>query len=172
VTRTLLFFLLSLAQPQVFWMGRVTAVDKNKIQASSPRQGTLSNMTITLATGARIWKKTTSQDFSAVRVGDEISVRGHRVSQGELVATQVYVNITRITGRITNVNGNEFEVDIFDVSGKRRGETTTVIVDAQTVTGRDVSLSMSDLQKGRYVEIIGLKLPDGKIAATRVDVGQ
>ena len=71
-----------------------------------------------------------------------------------------------------NVNGNEFEVDIFDVSGKRRGETTTVIVDAQTVTGRDVSLSMSDLQKGRYVEIIGLKLPDGKIAATRVDVGQ
>ena len=169
-TTALLFLLVSVAQPQISWMGRVTAVDKNRIQASSPPQGTLTNMTITLATGARIWKKTTSQDFSAVRVGDEIWVRGFRVSESELVATEVYANITRITGRITNVNRNEFEVDIFDVSGNRRGEVSTVIVDTLTVTGRNVSLSVSDLQRGRYVEVIGLKLPDGKIGATRVDV--
>jgi hypothetical protein len=45
-----------------------------------------------------------------------------------------------------------------------------VTVDAGTVTGRDLPLSMKDLQKGRSVETIGLNLPDGTIAATRVIV--
>ncbi len=43
-------------------------------------------------------------------------------------------------------------------------------MDAGTVTGRDVPLSMKDLQKGRSVETIGLNLPDGTVAATRVIV--
>jgi len=151
-------------------MGTVTAVDPHIIHASSGPQGTLTSLTITLAAGARVWKKTTSQDFSAIRIGDEITVRGYRVAQGELSATDVYANITRITGVITKVNRDQFEVNVYNVSGKPRGELTTVIVDGQTVTSRNLSLSMSEVQRGRYVEIIGLKLPDGKVVATRVDV--
>jgi hypothetical protein len=70
------------------WIGTVTAVDKFTIHASSGSQGTLTNLTITLSTGGRVWEKTTAQEFSAIRVGDEIRVPGYRVAQGALAATR------------------------------------------------------------------------------------
>ena len=156
--------------PQMFWMGRVTSVEQGRIHASSGPQGTLTNLTITLASGGKVWKKTTRQDFSAIRVGDEILMRGYRVALGELAATDVWANITKISGHILDVSGNRFRVSLVDVGGRPRGEEKTVLVDAGTVTDRDLPLSMRDVQKGRYVETIGLKMPDGTIAATRVTV--
>ena len=107
--------------PQMFWMGRVTSVEQEMIHASSGPQGTLTNLTITLASGGKVWKKTTRQDFSAIRVGDEILVRGYRVALGELAATDVWANITKISGHILDVSGNRFRVSLVDVGGRPRG---------------------------------------------------
>ena len=86
------------------------------------------------------------------------------------MATEIWANMTRISGRVSDVSGNQFRVLLVDVGGRPRGEEKTVLVDADTVTDRDLPLSMRDVQKGRYVETIGLKMTDGTIAATRVTV--
>jgi len=155
--------------PLIFWMGRVVSVEGQTIHATSGPQGTLTNLTITLASGGKVWKKTSRNDFSAIRVGDEIWVRGYRTALGELAATEIYANITRFEGVITNVTANGYEVEVHNVEGTPVGRKI-VTVDAGTVTGRDLPLSMKDVQKGRFVETIGLKLPDGRVAATRVIV--
>src|SRR3989442_15593431 len=104
--------------PQIAWIGRVVSVEGQTIHATSGPQGTLTNLTITLASGGKVWKKTTRQDFSAIRVGDEILVRGYRVALGELAATDVWANITKISGHILDVSGNRFRVSLVDVGGR------------------------------------------------------
>jgi hypothetical protein len=157
---------LSLAQQpsKIVWMGRVTSVDQQTIHAASGPQGTLTSLTITLASGGNVWKKTTRNDFSAIRVGDEISVRGYRVASGELAATDIWANITRFSGLIVNVNGNEYQVREY-----RTRQTRTAVVDSDTASGAGtLPLLPTDLRVGRDVETIGLLLPDGKVAASRV----
>ena len=151
-------------------MGRVTSVDQTTLHATSGPQGTLTNLTISLAAGGRVWKKDTFKDFSEIRVGDFITVRGYRTSQGELSATEIYANINRVTGVVTSMRSNEFDVAVLNESGQPRGETVTVSVDAQTVTCRDASFSARVVRNGSYVEVIGLSLSRNRIAATRVDV--
>jgi hypothetical protein len=150
--------------PKIVWIGRVTSVEQQSIHASSGPQGTLTNLTIKLASGGKVWKKRTRNDFSAIRVGDEISVVGYRVALGELAATEIWANITRFSGQIINVKGNEYQVREY-----RTGQTRTAVVDSETVSGaRNMRLSPSDLQVGRDIETIGLLLPDGKVAASRI----
>ena len=96
-------------------------------------------------------------------------MRGYRIALGELAATEIYANITRFSGVVTDVTPNGYHVQLLNADGKPIGGKT-VTVDAETVTGRDLPLSMKDVQKGRFVETIGLKLPDGRVAATRVIV--
>jgi hypothetical protein len=91
-------------------------------------------------------------------------VRGYRVASGELAATDIWANITRFSGLIVNVNGNEYQVREY-----RTRQTRTAVVDSDTASGAGtLPLLPTDLQVGRDVETIGLLLPDGKVAASRV----
>jgi len=170
MTSTLVLLVMLQQPPLISWIGRVTAVNASEIHASSGPQGTLTHLRITLAPGGKVWKKTISQDFSAVRIGDEITVTGYRIALGELQATQVYANITRVNGRVTSIKGTRFEVEGFNEAGQSRGETITVSADTQTVTCREQPFSIAEVQNGTYVEVIGLRLANRQIAATRVDV--
>lgn len=168
----ILLLLMTIQQrpPAISWIGQVTAVDKNTIHASSGPQGTLTDLTITLASGGQVWKKTTSQDFSAIRVGDEIWVTGYRVATGELQATKIFANITQVKGRVTSIKGTTFEVEAFNEAGKPRGDTVTVLTDKQTATCTERPFSIAAVQNGIYVEVIGLRLSNRQIAATTVNV--
>jgi hypothetical protein len=170
MTGTLLLLVLLQQPPLITWIGRVTAVNPSEIHASSGPQGTLTNLTITLAPGGKVWKKSTFQDFSAIRVGDEITIRGYRVATGEVQATQIYANITRVNGRVKSISGMRFDVEAFNEAAQPRGETITVSIDTQTVTCREQPFSIAEVQKGTEVEVIGLRLSNRQIAASRVDV--
>jgi hypothetical protein len=154
--------------PKISWIGHITSIEPWTIHASSGPQETPTNLRITLAPSGKVWRKTTRNDFSALRVGDEISVRGYRLALGELQATDIWANIDKVFGRITDVHDNQIRVLLSNP--EPHGEMNTVTVDGDTVTECERPLPMSDVQKGRFIEAIGLRMPDGSIAATRATV--
>ena len=88
---------------------------------------------------------------------------GYRVAVGEVVATEVWGNYTRVFGRITDVRGNQFDILLY-------GDRKTILVDDKTVTDPNRPFSMRDVQKGRDAEVIGVTMSDGTIDAVRVIV--
>ena len=117
----------------------------------------------------KIWRGQSGHVLTVVRPGDEVLVR-YRQTSNRWVAVDLYANITHIWGRITAVSTGGFEVDQnFNAdpqSGYRRGER-------QITLSSDTQFEDSvrqDLRAGRTVDIIGLKMTDSVVQATRVIV--
>jgi hypothetical protein len=119
-----------------------------------------------LKSGARVWRKTESRDFAGVLAGEQVYFRGEPDVFGNIVADQVYINITNFYGQIIEVRGNEYQVLV----NGRGGQVRRVIVDSETMRGGPSPFSISDIQVGRMVQTVGFLLQDGRVAATRVTV--
>jgi Domain of unknown function (DUF5666) len=116
----------------------------------------------------QVWKGKTFHDLSPLNAGDEIAARCRRDASGKLVAEAIWINIVSLSGVITRVNIDSFEVFTnpdADPQSAYRKENKFIRFDPDTVFQ---SGERDDLKLGRAVQIIGLDLRNGVILATRV----
>jgi hypothetical protein len=158
--------LLLMAQPPAFIIGHLTSLSRDKIEV---RDGTGMHVLYS-DTASRIWRGKDYRDFSALHIGDEVSVTYRIDGASRQVVIHLDANVDKVEGRITHVGGNGFQVDenynAPPESGYRRG-LRQIVCDSGTQW--ETSLS-EDLKSGRDVFIVGLKLSGGELQATRIMV--
>jgi hypothetical protein len=117
-----------------------------------------------------IWKGKIFHDLSALKSGDDVLAKCRKNSAGNLIAIEIWDNITNFYGVITKVDGDSFEVFTnpnADPKSAYKKERKVVVVDAETVFQ---SSAKEDLKVGRGVHVVGLDLKDGKVSATRLTI--
>jgi hypothetical protein len=149
------------ANQPVFEALSVVAANAQEVYAQNPA----GPVRVKLGLAITVWKKTTYSDFSAIRPGDQLYVRGYLDASGDLVASTVWANIVSFFGMIVASNGSAFQVMV-----PMTGETKTVTLDATTVGWQNVPFALGDIQIGRTVQVIGCALSDGTVQGTRVRV--
>ena len=161
---------LLLAQNPLPWhvlSGELIALSGERIAVRDDADGT---HILYFDASSAIWRSKDYHDFSVLQVGDEVSIRYRNDAPSRAVVIKLWANAGKVEGRITSVGRDEFQVDenynAAPDSGYRRG-LREVAYDSGT--GWVDSLA-KDLKVGRDVFVIGLKLRDGKLEATRVTV--
>lgn len=146
--------------------GRITSVTDHRIDVNDSR-GT---QAVFLDPTSIVWRGTERHDFSALRVGDEVIIRYRLDTSLRAVVVKLWANIDKVEGRITAVRSDGFQVDQNNdappESGYRRG-LREVIYDSGTQWEDSLP---EDLRAGRDVFVIGLRLRDNVLEATRVIV--
>jgi hypothetical protein len=116
----------------------------------------------------KVWRGQSGNVLTVVQPGDEI-VAQYRQDSNRLVIVDLYANITHISGRISAVTHDAFEVDLnFNAdpqSAYKRGKRT-IALNSDTAFVGSVP---QDLRVGRTVEIVGLKT-GSTVQATQVTV--
>lgn len=147
-------------------IGRLTAVSGNRIEVNNSA-GT--HVLYSDAT-SNIWRGKDYHDFSVLQVGDEVDIRYRNDAPSGAVVIDLWANIDKVEGRIMRVGRDGFQVDenysADPSSGYRRG-LREIVYDSGTQWEDSLA---EDLKAGRDVFVIGLKLPNGKLEATRVIV--
>ncbi len=147
-------------------LGRLIAVSGDSIEV----QDSLGTHLLFCDKASIIWRGRERHDFTALQVGDEVSIRYRIDSTSRAVVMDLSANIEKVEGRIAFVGASGFQVDEnysapLD-SGYRRG-LRDILYDSDTTWEDSIA---QDLKIGRDVFVIGLKLPGGLVQATRVIV--
>jgi hypothetical protein len=154
------------APPFPVLIGRLTAVSGNRVEV----QDAVGTHVLYSDAASNIWRGKDYQDFAVLQRGDEVDIRYRNDAQGRAVVMDLWANIDKVEGRITHVARDGFQVDenhsALQESGYRRG-LREIIYDSGTQWEDSLA---EDLRVGRDVFVIGLKLPNGKLEATRVIV--
>lgn len=120
---------------------------------------------------SKVWKKNAGHDFSDVRKGDQVLVRGHEDSFGNFIADEAWINLVSFYGRIINVNGNDYTILLYQPTPN--GEQRKISVANTTLGGySNTPLRSSDIKVGRFAQTIGYAEPNGNITAVRVIVSE
>jgi hypothetical protein len=121
------------------------------------------------------WKGTESRGLNRLVSGDRIFVQLQKAPDGKYYAARIWANLVSIYGRIVNFNGGGFTMLVLKPGIPRYpakvvvGSHTAYGIDGE-IDGRTGSGTVDDIQDGRFVQVIGHTLPDGRIAATRIYV--
>jgi hypothetical protein len=146
--------------------GRLTAVSGDRIEV----QDSAGTHVLYSESASVIWRGRECHNFSVLQLGDEVDIQYRNDGQSRAVVIKLWANIDKVEGRIRRVNRDGFQVDenysADPDSGYRRG-LREIIYDSGTQWEQSLP---EDLKVGRDVFVIGLKLPSGKLEATRVIV--
>jgi hypothetical protein len=157
-----LLVILALAAQSPFssLIGKAIAISDNQITVQI---GSAAPVLLVVDKESKIWRGRTTNVLSIVQPGDEVNIRYRQDSTGRLVILDLSANITHVWGRITKVALTEFEVEQnFNVEP---GRYRSIVFDSGT---QFESSRPEDLQAGRTVDIIGLKINDSRIEASRI----
>jgi len=147
-------------------MGRLTAVSGDKIEV----QDSAGSHVLYSDAASDIWRGKDYHDFSVLQLGDEVDIQHRNDAQSRAVVISLWANIDEVEGRITRVGRDGFQVDenySADPDSAYRRGLREIIYDSGT---RWEGSQAEDLKVGRDVFVIGLKLPSGRLEATRVIV--
>jgi len=157
---------LAQAPPQIV-AGTVVSVAGNQLVVGMGPGGSL---LLSADTHSEIWRGRTTNELSILQPGDQVIGRYRRDAAGQLVIINLSANADHITGRITKVAGDEFEVDQnydADPHSAYRRQKREVTFNAET----KFELSApEDLAIGRDIDIIGVKLDTSRVQAARITV--
>jgi len=144
--------------------GTVLAIDGDIIHTSSFPDPITAKFNST----TRIWKGEDGVAISAIRVGDEIAMRGFTDIDGSFVPSEVWVNIVSLDGIIASVDGPIVDVQVVPHGDDYVSEVRRIRLSNKTLSSEDIPLKYDHVQVGRVVRVIGLVLEDGTIQAYRV----
>jgi Domain of unknown function (DUF5666) len=125
--------------------------------------------TVTLARGITVWKGRDYPGVGALRRGDRLDIKLGLDSQSREVAIFIWANFVRVEG-VVGLRAARNWVRIhalvpFSI-GEISGRPVWARVDGNTVFAGGAR--PEDLQQGRAVIIIGERLDDGRLRATRI----
>jgi hypothetical protein len=125
---------------------------------------------IHLNPGAEIWRGETFHDTGDLKLGDDVMARVEvQYPSGELIAEEVFANITITEGTIVSIRSDRIVVDQYPGADKHsayaRGHIT-VLFDRRT----EFHLDGHEFKKGSDVRAIGLDLGHNTFRATSIVV--
>jgi uncharacterized protein DUF5666 len=142
-----------------------------KISGSTLTLRTISGtVTVTTTASTKYSRENKSVKFSAVAVGDVVSVRGTRGSSSTatspVAATAITIEVPSVTGRVQSVSGNTVTLVTSD------GQLVTVTVSSSTAYQgvRGASATRSSLKAGVYVVAEGTQTSLTTYSADNVQV--
>jgi hypothetical protein len=140
--------------------GRLVGLRDNSISVRNDRE----TRTFQVGKNTRIWRGHLV-DVHQLHLGDEIDLRYRMVTDiGDAIATAIWANIDRWAGTITKVLTDRVEIARVDEHGDSDGQAT-ILLNRYTLFNEG---TRKDIQVGRFLEVIGLKLDANCIEATRV----
>jgi hypothetical protein len=144
--------------------GIVAGIDRDQVFVTNGSGG----LTLKMKGTVRIWKGEDGVPVSAIRLGNDLVMRGERDSDGTFVPSEIWVNITALDGIVKRIEGSAFTVEV--VRNDSVPQVRTVKVTSKTVSGGEAPFKREQLQVGRLVRVIGLALEDGTVQASRITV--
>jgi len=143
--------------------GYLVAISKDKLSVRNDNGVCV----IHLKAGAEIWRGETFHDTSALKLGDVVDARVTvTYPSGELVAEEVFADITITEGTIVSIRSDRIIVNQYPGAGKSaypRGHVT-VLFDRRT----QFDLDGHEFKKGSDVRAIGLDLGHNTFRATSI----
>ncbi len=150
--------------------GTITEIDGDSIVADTSKYGLV---TLHLSDETRIWKGEWDGKLP-IEVGDFFYGYGEPDKDGSIwKMEQMEVNIVNLRGAIVSTEETPEGVTL-QLEGARENEVYTVYITSKTLLvsdeGQDIPFARDqvDLESGNGVQIIGLKLKDGTVVATRI----
>ncbi len=144
--------------PRVTFGGTIVSIEGQVITAMTPT----GQVTMVLASGGTVWKRYTRRDISRLIVGDNLVVSGYFGAGGVLEAVDIRANVASFFGLIQNTSAGGFQVHT------RYGFVRNVQIGPDTLDSRNMPISAGEIRPGREALVVGLKLPDGTVQATKV----
>lgn len=120
-----------------------------------------------------LWKGTRSNNLSPLIQGDLIFATLELQPDGSFQATEIYANLFNRYGRILNLKGSNFTLFVAK-SGVHPERAINIIVEPNTIIhldgkkGTGGNGTISNLESGRFAQVIGVELPDSHVQATRI----
>jgi len=126
--------------------------------------------TLRLSGTSEVWKGKYDRN-AIIDVGDRVEAWGQPQPGNNLDVERMWVNIVNLVGPISNVADNASTVAL-TCRDRHRG-SLKVTIDQETLISngtQEVRYTQGalSLQEGKQLQIIGLKLKDGSVRATRV----
>ncbi|HEX2036052.1 MAG TPA: DUF5666 domain-containing protein [Chloroflexota bacterium] len=155
--------------------GRVTAVSPRALKVQTHQR----EVTLELPTEMQeFWKGAFAPQAEPLEVGDFVDVWGEPNHDRSVYLVQrLYANIVNRIGTISGVHTQEEATRLahFDRRMKPADQTATVTVDRRTLVDlgqdeRTYDSRVLRLREGQWLQVIGLRLRDGSIRATRIFV--
>lgn len=119
--------------------------------------------------GARIWKGGAAS-IAHLQAGDVVWARGVPLPDGTLLATDMWVNIVNVKGRVDTVVSSTTFVMQWGAFGIVADSTrkTRVTADAQTLFNDGLPTSSVTLVAGQPIQVVGTAVDESNIRATRI----
>ncbi len=126
--------------------------------------------TLRLSTTSEVWKGKYDRN-AIIDVGDRVEAWGQPQPGNNLDVERMWVNIVNLVGPISNIADNASTVAL-TCRDRHRG-SLKVTIDQETLIPNGTqevryTQGVLSLQEGKQLQIIGLKLKDGSVRATRV----
>jgi hypothetical protein len=143
--------------------GQVTAINSATITLERGLKGT--EISVTTSAATKYYLAGQPVAASQLHVGDVVGVAGAVSNKTSVTASAIFIRQPRVAGRVTGISGNTITLQA------RGGVTWTVTVDSSTKYLKDGQpASLSDVQKGSLIEVVGVKSGDNAITASVVHI--
>lgn len=147
--------------------GEVTEVSRDRILLKTSYGG---NVVLRLLPETAVWKGEWNGSLP-IEVGDQIKAWGEPRTGGTFDVEKMWVNIVNLRGTISNIERESGGLRLRHHDACQG--LFLVKIDQRTLVNRDgraVTFGSSpiDLREGRHLQIVGLKLKDGSVLATRL----
>jgi len=141
--------------------GQVADISGNTITLTHGNKG--AQVSVTTSSATKYYVGGQQVPASTLQVNDSIGVAGPLSNKSSVTATAIFIQEPKVAGKVTGVNGNTITVQTKD------HVTWTVTVDSSTQYVKDGQpASLSDVQQGSLVEIVGMKTGDNALTAVVV----
>lgn len=126
-------------------------------------------VTLRLGPNAVVWKGRDYHDFSPVHAGDQIAASGTKERNGTIIISRLWDNIIHLSGTIARIdNPLQFEIQVSPSSTDKALKKPTIVTYNKETQFSDSD--RGDLQIARSVDVIGLKLNQGHVQASKIIV--
>jgi hypothetical protein len=146
-------------------IGTIEWISGNEIRVNAGTQ----SITFHADSGTEVWKGKTYHDLSALKAGDEVSVRGTRDASGNLIASNIWAQLVTFSAVIRRIDRANSEIFTSPKAGPWPAIGTgskVVRYFANTV----FSTGQTGLTAGQEIFVVGLDLRNGQVDATRIAI--
>ena len=143
--------------------GQVSAINGNSITLHHGVKGT--DIAVTTSSATKYYLAGQSVAASQLQIGDVVGVAGPISNKTSVTASAIFIRAPHVAGKVISVNGTTFTVQT------KAGDTWTITVDSNTkYLKAGQSASLTDVQTGSLVEVVGLKSGDNALSALLVRI--
>lgn len=152
-----------------FASGSVMEVNDKRILLTNPTRGTL---VLHLSRTTAVWKGGWDSG-RPIEVGDQVAAWGEpRAGGTEYDVEKMWVNIVNLQGRISNVrqgpSGPQFRLQDRYLGPQQVAMQSTTLINRPDGRETPFGADLVAPRDGQFLQVIGLRLKDGSVQATRV----